>query len=103
MCLFCNFVTFIDVNAEYGMSEEISTKGDVCSFGLLLLQMITGCSPTGEKNNDGTSLHEFVRRSFPKNIYVDVDPTMLQDDINAEYCSKNIVSFTPSLCFFVRQ
>ena len=77
------------VNAEYGMSEEISTKGDVYSFGVLLLQMMTGCSPTDEKFNDGASLHEFVDRAFTKNIYEVVDPTMLQDHNNATEVMRN--------------
>uniref|UniRef100_A0A453SBY9 Receptor kinase-like protein Xa21 n=1 Tax=Aegilops tauschii subsp. strangulata TaxID=200361 RepID=A0A453SBY9_AEGTS len=76
---------------EYGMSEEISTKGDVYSFGVLLLQMITGRSPTDGKFSDGASLHEFVRRAFPDNICEIVDPTMLQHDSNAPEVMKNCV------------
>ncbi|VAI89570.1 hypothetical protein VPH35_130313 [Triticum aestivum] len=76
---------------EYGMSGQISTKGDVYSFGVLLLQLITGCSPTGEKFSDGISLHEFVDRAFTKNIHEVVDPTMLQDDRNAADLMKNCV------------
>ena len=60
---------FGNINAEYGMSEGISNKGDVYSFGVLLLQMITGCSPTDERLGDGASLHEFVERAFPDNIH----------------------------------
>ncbi|KAF7109834.1 hypothetical protein CFC21_110033 [Triticum aestivum] len=76
---------------EYGMSEEISTKGDVYSFGVLLLQMITGCGPIDEKLNDGISLHEFVDEAFKKNMHEVVDPTMLQDDSNAADIMKNCV------------
>ncbi|VAI10857.1 unnamed protein product [Triticum turgidum subsp. durum] len=76
---------------EYGMSGKISTKGDVYSFGVLLLQLITGCSPTDEKFNDGISLHEFVDRAFTKNIHEVVDPTMLQDSSNATDMMKNCV------------
>ncbi|KAM3212261.1 hypothetical protein ACQJBY_065374 [Aegilops geniculata] len=76
---------------EYGMSQQISTKGDVYSFGVLLLQLITGCSPTGENFSDGISLHEFVDRAFTKNIHEVVDPTMLQDDRNAADLMKNCV------------
>ncbi|KAM3262367.1 hypothetical protein ACQJBY_052839 [Aegilops geniculata] len=76
---------------EYGMSEEISTKGDVYSFGVLLLELITGCSPTDEKFNDGISLHEFVDRAFTKNIHEVVDSTMLQDSSNATDMMKNCV------------
>ncbi|VAI77749.1 unnamed protein product [Triticum turgidum subsp. durum] len=76
---------------EYGMSAEISTKGDVYSFGVLLLQMITGRSPTDKNFSDGASLHEFVHRAFPNNICDVVDQTMLEDDSNAQEIIKNCV------------
>ena len=74
---------YMNVNAEYGMSEEVSTKGDVYSFGVLLLQMVTGRSPTDERFTNGATLHEFVDRAFPKNINEVIDPKILQDDNNA--------------------
>ena len=58
--------------------EAISTKGDVYSFGVLLLQLITGCSPTDEKFNDGISLHEFVDRAFTKNIHMSKKFTVIK-------------------------
>ncbi|XP_015693400.1 receptor kinase-like protein Xa21 [Oryza brachyantha] len=67
---------------EYGMSEDISTKGDVYSFGILLLEMVTGRSPTDEKFNGGTTLHEFAGRALPNNIHDVVDPTILQNGIS---------------------
>jgi serine/threonine protein kinase len=73
------------------MSEEISTKGDVYSFGVLLLQMMTGCSPTDEKFSDGGTLREFVARAFPDNIHEVFDPIMLQDDSSAIEVMKNCV------------
>ncbi|OEL16345.1 putative LRR receptor-like serine/threonine-protein kinase [Dichanthelium oligosanthes] len=76
---------------EYGMSEDISTKGDVYSFGVLLLEMMTGCRPTDEKFSNGTSLHEFVNRAFPENVAEVVDPTMLQDDINTAELLQNCI------------
>ena len=65
------------------MGEGISTKGDVYSFGVLLLQMITGCSPTNERFNDGTTLHDMVDQASPESIYEFIDPEILQDDSNA--------------------
>uniref|UniRef100_A0A0E0E3A2 Receptor kinase-like protein Xa21 n=1 Tax=Oryza meridionalis TaxID=40149 RepID=A0A0E0E3A2_9ORYZ len=67
---------------EYGMSEHISTMGDVYSFGILLLEMVTGSSPIDEKFNGRTTLHEFVDAALSNNIQEVVDPTMLQDDVS---------------------
>lgn len=72
----------VNVYAEYGMSEGISTKGDVYSFGVLLLEMMTGCCPTDEKFSNGTSLQEFVDRTFQNNIDEVLDPFLIQDNIN---------------------
>ncbi|KAL6602915.1 hypothetical protein ACP70R_043276 [Stipagrostis hirtigluma subsp. patula] len=76
---------------EYGMSEAISTKGDVYSFGVLLLEIITGRSPTDEKFSDGTNLHDFVDKAFPKKIHEVIDPVMLQDEIDATEVLQNCV------------
>jgi serine/threonine protein kinase len=87
---FSNFI--VNVNAEYGMSKEISTKGDVYSFGVFMLQMMTGCSPTDEKCNDSASLHEFVDRAFPHDIYEVVDSKMLQVESNAAEVMRSCVT-----------
>ncbi|KAF8648364.1 hypothetical protein HU200_064950 [Digitaria exilis] len=76
---------------EYGMKKKISTKGDVYSFGILLLEMITGRRPTDEKVCDGTNLHGFVERAFPEKIPEIANPTMLQDEIDAAEAMKNYV------------
>nr|CAE03909.2 OSJNBb0015G09.3 [Oryza sativa Japonica Group] len=45
---------------EYGMGYKISTGCDVYSFGVLLLEMLTGMRPTDAMFIDGISLHKFV-------------------------------------------
>uniref|UniRef100_A0A0D9WRK4 Receptor kinase-like protein Xa21 n=1 Tax=Leersia perrieri TaxID=77586 RepID=A0A0D9WRK4_9ORYZ len=67
---------------EYGMSEKRSRKGDVYSFGVLILEMVTGISPVDEIFSDGTSLRDLVAKEFPKNIEKVVDSTMLQHEID---------------------
>jgi hypothetical protein len=71
---------YLNLNAEYGLSVEISAMGDVYSFGVLLLEMITGRRPTDQNFKDGITLHEYVYRAFPNNIYGILDPVLLQDD-----------------------
>ncbi|CAL5048423.1 unnamed protein product [Urochloa decumbens] len=76
---------------EYGLSIEISAMGDVYSFGVLLLEMVTGCRPTDENFNDGMTLHEYVYRSFPNNICEVLDPVLLQDQSNATDAMQNCI------------
>ncbi|PVH47599.1 hypothetical protein PAHAL_4G098900 [Panicum hallii] len=76
---------------EYGMREVISTKGDVYSFGVLLLEMITGSSPIDQKFTDGTNLHSFVDRAFPKKTHEIIDPVMLQDEVDVTETMKSCI------------
>uniref|UniRef100_A0A7N0REV1 non-specific serine/threonine protein kinase n=1 Tax=Kalanchoe fedtschenkoi TaxID=63787 RepID=A0A7N0REV1_KALFE len=50
---------------EYGMGGKVSPRGDVYSFGILLLEMITGMRPTNNLFADGFGIHEFVKRALP--------------------------------------
>ncbi|KAJ4780049.1 Leucine-rich receptor-like protein kinase family protein [Rhynchospora pubera] len=51
---------------EYGMGGRSSMEGDVYSYGILLLEMFTGVSPTNERLRDGVSLHKHVEMAFPE-------------------------------------
>uniref|UniRef100_A0A0E0NBJ2 Receptor kinase-like protein Xa21 n=1 Tax=Oryza rufipogon TaxID=4529 RepID=A0A0E0NBJ2_ORYRU len=67
---------------EYGMGAQISTKGDVYSYGVLLLEILTGKRPTDEKFKDGRSLHELVDTAFPHRVTEILDPNMLHNDLD---------------------
>ncbi|CAI0467174.1 unnamed protein product [Linum tenue] len=45
---------------EYGMGNEISTQGDMYSYGILVLEMFTGRRPTDESFIGGLNLQKFV-------------------------------------------
>ncbi|KAG0474015.1 hypothetical protein HPP92_015872 [Vanilla planifolia] len=53
---------------EYGLGGHPSTNGDVYSFGVLLLEIITGKRPTDVIFHEGLTLHEWVRRHYPHNL-----------------------------------
>ncbi|TVU30788.1 hypothetical protein EJB05_22429, partial [Eragrostis curvula] len=61
---------------EYGMGTEISKDGDVFSFGVLLLEILTGRRPTDSYFHDGTSLPKYVERASPDRLLDVVDRTM---------------------------
>ncbi|KAL9315272.1 hypothetical protein ACSQ67_016273 [Phaseolus vulgaris] len=62
---------------EYGASFQVSTKGDIYSFGILILEMLTGKRPTEEMFKDGHSLHNYAKNSFPNNLLDIVDATLV--------------------------
>ncbi|XVF24193.1 hypothetical protein REPUB_Repub13aG0106500 [Reevesia pubescens] len=66
---------------EYGMGSELSTKGDVYSYGILLLEMFTGKRPTNEMFKEGFSLHNFVAAALPERVIEIVDPILFQDRV----------------------
>ncbi|XP_039067520.1 probable LRR receptor-like serine/threonine-protein kinase At3g47570 [Hibiscus syriacus] len=66
---------------EYGMGSELSTKGDVYSYGILLLEMFTRKMPTDEMFKEGLSLHSFVAGAFPNRIIEIIDPILLQESV----------------------
>ncbi|XP_008392991.2 probable LRR receptor-like serine/threonine-protein kinase At3g47570 [Malus domestica] len=63
---------------EYGMGNEVSAYGDVYSYGILLLEMLTGKRPTDEMFKDGLTLHNFVQMALPERVEEICDPVLLQ-------------------------
>ncbi|XBI97524.1 hypothetical protein VPH35_017870 [Triticum aestivum] len=51
---------------EYGMGGEISTEGDICSYGIVLLEMLTRKRPTNEEFSDGLTLRKYVEASLSR-------------------------------------
>ncbi|CAJ2646904.1 unnamed protein product [Trifolium pratense] len=80
---------------EYGMGSEISIYGDMYSFGVLMLEMLTGKRPTDEMFEDGQNLHMFVENSFPNNLIQILDLHLLPRNEEAAIEDENNGSFTP--------
>ncbi|XBJ11355.1 hypothetical protein VPH35_016062 [Triticum aestivum] len=58
---------------EYGMGTEISVGGDVYSYGVLLLEMLTGRRPTDPCFNDTINLPKYVEMACPGNLLETMD------------------------------
>ncbi|PKA49209.1 Putative leucine-rich repeat receptor-like serine/threonine-protein kinase [Apostasia shenzhenica] len=54
---------------EYGLGGHPSIHGDVYSFGVLLLEMITGKRPTDVVFHEGLTLQEWVRSHYPDSLH----------------------------------
>ncbi|XP_039009994.1 probable LRR receptor-like serine/threonine-protein kinase At3g47570 [Hibiscus syriacus] len=67
------------VAPEYGIGDELSTKGDVYSYGILLLEMFTGKRPTHDMFKEDFSIHNFVVQALPNRVNEIIDPILLQD------------------------
>lgn len=63
---------------DYGVGNDVSIYGDVYSYGILLLEMLTGKRPTDEMFKDDLNLHNFVRMALPERLEEICDPVLLQ-------------------------
>ncbi|TYH00346.1 hypothetical protein ES288_A10G268400v1, partial [Gossypium darwinii] len=70
-----------DLKPKYGMGSELSTNGDVYSYGILLLEMLTGKRPTNERFKEGLSLRNFVKAALPDRVVEIIDPILLQESV----------------------
>ncbi|EYU26007.1 hypothetical protein MIMGU_mgv1a019988mg, partial [Erythranthe guttata] len=59
---------------EYGMSNSVSTKRDVYSYGILVLEMFTNRRPTDDSLSENGNLHNFVSTALPNRVMEIVDP-----------------------------
>nr|CAB3486428.1 unnamed protein product [Digitaria exilis] len=62
--------------AEYGAGSIVSTHGDIYSYGILVLEMITGRRPT-DNTFDGTSgIHKYVEMAINNSVMDIIDMDM---------------------------
>ncbi|XP_028806355.1 probable LRR receptor-like serine/threonine-protein kinase At3g47570, partial [Neltuma alba] len=66
---------------EYGITSEVSTHGDVYSFGILILEMLTGKRPTNLMFEDGHNLHSYVKAAFPDNLLEIMDTALVRQQV----------------------
>ncbi|XP_052141816.1 receptor kinase-like protein Xa21 [Oryza glaberrima] len=64
---------------EYGGGGHASTCGDVYSFGIVLLEILTCKRPTDPMFTDGLDIITFVHNSFPDQIYSVIDAHLLKE------------------------
>ncbi|XP_030969567.1 receptor kinase-like protein Xa21 [Quercus lobata] len=64
---------------EYGVGCDVSTKGDVYSYGILLLEMITGKRPTNCVFEGGLNLHNYASMALPNRVIEISDPKLLNN------------------------
>ncbi|CAN6333780.1 unnamed protein product [Urochloa humidicola] len=71
---------------EYGMGSRISPEGDVYSYGIILLEILTAKRPTDEFKDDFT-LHKYVEEGLTQFSSI-LDPD-LRNEIGGDYKSQS--------------
>jgi serine/threonine protein kinase len=61
------------------MGGQLSTSGDVYSFGILLLEIFTNRRPTDEQFKDDLNLHNFVKLALPGQVKKILDQSVLNE------------------------
>ncbi|XP_074279752.1 uncharacterized protein LOC141605021 [Silene latifolia] len=69
---------------EYGLGSEPSTEGDVYSYGILLLELMTAKSPTDNMFKEGYSLRLHAEAALPDQVLQIVDPSLEEDNLTEE-------------------
>ncbi|KAK9749464.1 hypothetical protein RND81_02G127700 [Saponaria officinalis] len=69
---------------EYGLGSEASTDGDVYSYGILLLELMTGKSPTNSMFKENCNLHMYAEAALPDQVLQIVDPSLEEDNLTEE-------------------
>lgn len=65
--------------AEYAVGGEASMKGDVYSYGIVLLEMFTGKRPTDNMFTDNFNLHNHVKMAAAEQVMEIVDPSLISE------------------------
>ncbi|PWA78009.1 leucine-rich repeat protein [Artemisia annua] len=69
--------------SEYGFGNEVSTSGDIYSYGILLLEMLTGKKPVDPMFEEGLSLHSYARSALADGYVLQiVDRILLNENVN---------------------
>ena len=74
------------------MGGRPSVEGDIYSYGVLLLEIFTGVSPTDERIGDGLSLQKHIEMAFPDHVMDIVDPKLFSetDGEDSLYAPENV-------------
>ncbi|XXG58661.1 hypothetical protein AAC387_Pa04g0917 [Persea americana] len=67
-------------HVEYGMAANASTYGDVYSYGILLLEMLTGKRPSDDMFENNLNLHQFAKMALPERVMEIIDRQLLSHE-----------------------
>ena len=82
---------------EYGTANRISTKGDVYSYGMLILEMFTGKRPTDDIFGEDMNLRKYVETNFPERVLNVADARLLSWEVNGPDDAARVLECISSL------
>ncbi|KAJ8451234.1 hypothetical protein Cgig2_014006 [Carnegiea gigantea] len=66
--------------AIYGLGGDPSAASDIYSYGIVVLEMMTGKRPTDNMFKDGLNLHTYVEKALPDQFVPIVDAKLLDNE-----------------------
>ncbi|KAH9620212.1 hypothetical protein KSS87_021668 [Heliosperma pusillum] len=69
---------------EYGLGSKASKDGDIYSYGIVLLELMTGKSPTDSMFKDDYTLHMYAEATLPDQVLQIIDPLLEKDNLTEE-------------------
>lgn len=84
--------------AEYGMVSEVSTNGDIFSYGIIILEMLTGKKPTDDAFSNGMNLHNYAKMAFSTGRVMEIVDQMLCHSLQERKTKEYIKECSISLC-----
>ncbi|KAK1290036.1 putative leucine-rich repeat receptor-like serine/threonine-protein kinase [Acorus calamus] len=73
---------------EYGLGRHPWTQGDVYSFGVLILEIVTGKRPTDTIFQEGSTLQEWVKVHYPDDLEAIIDDALLRMSPSVSHCDE---------------
>ncbi|KAH0733593.1 hypothetical protein KY290_000625 [Solanum tuberosum] len=74
--------TLAYIAPEYGLEGLVSTKCDVYSYGIMLMETFTRTKPSNEMFDGDLSLKQWVSNSLPHAVMEVVDPNLITPQAN---------------------
>ena len=70
----------IGFETEYGLEGRVSRRGDIYSYGIMMLEMLTRKKPTDDMFVGELNLRQWVKASIPYKIMEVIDGNLLRTE-----------------------